>query len=41
MNHPHDMAAPLLAGGGLRIVLVVAIVGIAVTAVLLLRGYRK
>ncbi|WP_281250075.1 hypothetical protein [Streptomyces monashensis] len=41
MTHPHDIAAPLLAGGGLRIILVVAMVGIATTAAVLLRAYRK
>ncbi|MEU8972366.1 hypothetical protein AB0D11_24370 [Streptomyces monashensis] len=41
MPHPHELAAPLLAGNGLRIVLVVVMVGIAATAVVLLRGYRK
>ncbi|MGV9565127.1 hypothetical protein [Streptomyces sp. NPDC003480] len=41
MNHPHGMAAPLLAGGGLRIVLIVTLAGIAATAVLLLCAYRK
>ncbi|WEO94669.1 hypothetical protein A6P39_012000 [Streptomyces sp. FXJ1.172] len=41
MTQPHDMAAPLLAGGGLRIVLVVALLGVAATAAVLLRAYRK
>ncbi|MEU6510345.1 MULTISPECIES: hypothetical protein [unclassified Streptomyces] len=41
MSQPHDMAAPLLAGAGLRIVLVVVMVGVAASAVVLLRAYCK
>ncbi|WP_256255969.1 hypothetical protein [Streptomyces sp. MUSC 14] len=41
MSQPYDLAAPLLAGGGLRIVILVVVVGIGTTAWLLLRGYRK
>ncbi|MFE2510836.1 hypothetical protein [Streptomyces naganishii] len=37
----HDLAAPLLAGAGLRIAVCVALAGIAFTVVFVLGGFRR